>query len=89
MLLKLQDERWLGRTMSIQVGVVAVRRRLLLGRILEEKAAIGAVDVELLHHWLDSSLRSPADRALFGLPLREHVRAATRAARPPIPQRIR
>ncbi len=43
------------------------RRRALLGAILERKAAGGAFDLELLHHWLDVALTQQDDRALFGL----------------------
>jgi hypothetical protein len=43
------------------------RRRELLGAVLESKAAIGAFDLELLHHWLDVALSGQGDRALFGL----------------------
>ena len=44
-----------------------LRRRALLGAILERKAAAGAFDLELLHHWLDMALTHRDDRRLFGL----------------------
>lgn len=43
------------------------RRRELLGSLLWRKAAIGAFDLELLHHWLDTGVRRRRDRRLFGL----------------------
>jgi hypothetical protein len=43
------------------------RRRELLGTLLWRKAASGAFDLELLHHWLDAGLRRRRDRRLFGL----------------------
>ena len=54
----------LSRTLQ---GRRALRRRELLGVLLECKAASGAFDLELLHHWLDSGLARRDDRALFGL----------------------
>ena len=56
--------RHLSRTLQ---GRRALRRRELLGALLECKAASGAFDLELLHHWLDSALARRGDRALFGL----------------------
>jgi hypothetical protein len=52
-------------------GPVGRRRRELLGAVLERKAASGAFDLELLHHWLDAALATRGDRALFGLDRRD------------------
>jgi hypothetical protein len=58
----------LARRLANQVPETAGRRRReLLGTLLEGKAASGAFDLELLHHWLDTALTKRSDRALFGL----------------------
>jgi len=56
------------------------RRRDLLGAVLEKKAATGAFDLELLHHWLDVAIAGQADRALFGLGKRAGPAAVPRIA---------
>jgi len=50
------------------------RRKILLGAILQQKVAEGALSSETLRHWLDGALTRTDDRALFGLPPHETTR---------------
>lgn len=54
-----------------------LRRRILVGALILDKARSGEMDAELLKRWLEETLTAPADRKLFQLAAREARPAAT------------
>ena len=44
------------------------RRKILAGAIVLAKVEAGEFDEKRFHRWVDETLTSPEDRALFGLP---------------------
>jgi large subunit ribosomal protein L7/L12 len=69
--LKLRQQRIEARAQAIRAvreRKAETRRRILVGALVLEKMQLGEMDRRQIVDWLDHSLRSAADRALFGLP---------------------